>query len=50
MVILEVPTSGSVSELRKKGFVETMAEIAPDMRIEMYATQVYTGRWLEGFC
>ncbi|MBS4179570.1 ABC transporter substrate-binding protein [Lederbergia citrea] len=39
VVILEVPTSGSVSELRKKGFVETMAEIAPDMRIEMYATK-----------
>ena len=39
VVMLEVPTSGSVSELRKAGFVDTMAEIAPDMVIESYATQ-----------
>ena len=39
VVMLEVPTSGSVSELRKKGFVDTMAEIAPDMKIETYATK-----------
>ena len=39
VVILEVPTSGSVSELRKAGFVDTMAEIAPDMNIISYATQ-----------
>lgn len=39
VVMLEVPTSGSVSELRKKGFVDTMAEIAPDMEILTYATK-----------
>lgn len=39
VVILEVPTSGSVSELRKKGFLDTVAEIAPDMEILTYATQ-----------
>lgn len=39
VVMLEVPTSGSVSELRKKGFVETMADIAPDVEIITYATK-----------
>jgi len=39
VVMLEVPTSGSVSELRKAGFVDTMAEIAPDMNIISYATK-----------
>lgn len=39
VVILEVPTSGSVSELRKKGFVETVAKIAPDLKLITYATQ-----------
>jgi ribose transport system substrate-binding protein len=39
VVMLEVPTSGSVSELRKKGFVDTMAEIAPNMNILTYATK-----------
>jgi len=39
VVMLEVPTSGSVSELRKKGFVDTMKEIAPDMKITTYATK-----------
>jgi ribose transport system substrate-binding protein len=39
VVVLEVPTSGSVSELRKKGFTDTMAEIAPDMNIITYATK-----------
>ena len=39
VVILEVPTSGSVSELRKKGFEEKMAEIAPNMNLITYATQ-----------
>lgn len=39
IVMLEVPTSGSVSELRKKGFVETMAEIAPNAEIITYATK-----------
>ncbi|MCJ7842421.1 ABC transporter substrate-binding protein [Lederbergia sp. NSJ-179] len=39
VVMLEVPSSGSVSELRKKGFVETMEEIAPNMNITTYATK-----------
>ncbi|MBU9711983.1 ABC transporter substrate-binding protein [Evansella tamaricis] len=39
VVILEVPSSGSVSELRNKGFVETVAEIAPDLNLLTYATQ-----------
>lgn len=39
VVILEVPSSGSVSELRKKGFVETMEELAPNINLLTYATQ-----------
>lgn len=39
VVMLEVPTSGSVSELRKKGFVDTIAKIAPSLKIVTYATQ-----------
>ena len=39
VVILEVPTSGSVSALRKKGFLDTVKEIAPDLNILTYATQ-----------
>ncbi|MEH7384332.1 ABC transporter substrate-binding protein [Bacillus sp. JJ1521] len=39
VVILEVPTSGSVSELRKKGFVETIEGLAPDIELKTYATQ-----------
>jgi ribose transport system substrate-binding protein len=39
VVMLEVPTSGSVSELRKKGFMDTIAEIAPDLEIITYATK-----------
>lgn len=39
VVMLEVPTSGSVSALRKKGFLDTVAEIAPDLNILTYATQ-----------
>jgi ribose transport system substrate-binding protein len=39
VVVLEVPTAGSVSELRKKGFVDTMKKIAPDVKISTYATQ-----------
>ena len=38
VVALPVPTSGSVSELRMKGFTETMAEIAPNVKIIEYAT------------
>ncbi|MDR2780463.1 MAG: ABC transporter substrate-binding protein, partial [Synergistaceae bacterium] len=39
VVMLEVPTSGSVSELRKKGFVETAAKIAPNLKVLTYATK-----------
>ena len=39
VVMLEVPTSGSVSALRKKGFLDTVKEIAPDLNILTYATQ-----------
>ena len=38
VVALPVPTSGSVSELRMKGFTETMAQIAPNVQIIEYAT------------
>ncbi len=38
VVALPVPSSGSVSELRMKGFTETMAEIAPNVKIIEYAT------------
>ncbi|MGB4636650.1 MAG: ABC transporter substrate-binding protein [Limnochordia bacterium] len=40
VVMLEVPTSGSVSELRKAGFLDTIKEIAPNMTIYTYATKV----------
>ena len=39
VVILEVPTSGSVSELRKKGFLDTVKNIAPNLKISTYATK-----------
>ena len=39
VVILDVPTSGSVAELRKQGFTEHMAELAPNMQMITYATQ-----------
>ncbi|WP_042146704.1 ABC transporter substrate-binding protein [Paucisalibacillus sp. EB02] len=39
VVLLEVPSAGSVSELRKGGFLDTIEEIAPDMNIHTYATQ-----------
>ncbi|GIN56413.1 ABC transporter substrate-binding protein [Lederbergia ruris] len=39
VVVLEVPSSGSVSKLRKQGFMDTMEEMAPDMEISTYATQ-----------
>ncbi|QIK68987.1 sugar ABC transporter substrate-binding protein [Erysipelothrix sp. HDW6C] len=39
VVILDVPTSGSVAQLRKKGFEETIAKIAPELNLVTYATQ-----------
>lgn len=38
VVVLENPASGSVSELRTGGFLDTIAEIAPDLNIHTYAT------------
>ena len=38
VVALPVPTSGSVSELRMKGFTDTIKEIAPEMNVIEYAT------------
>ncbi|HIV99515.1 MAG TPA: ABC transporter substrate-binding protein [Candidatus Ornithospirochaeta avicola] len=39
VVILDVPTSGSVAELRKAGYLDTVAEIAPNIENITYATQ-----------
>lgn len=39
VVILDVPTSGSVAQLRKKGFTENMTKLAPDIKMITYATQ-----------
>lgn len=38
VAVLEVPSSGSVSALRKQGFEEKMKEIAPDMELLYYET------------
>ena len=38
VVALPVPTSGRVSELRMKGFTDTIKEIAPEMNVIEYAT------------
>lgn len=39
VVILDVPTSGSVARLRKKGFEETIEKLAPNIELVTYATQ-----------
>jgi len=39
VVVLDVPSSGSVAQLRKKGFEDQMKEIAPDVKIVTYATE-----------
>jgi ribose transport system substrate-binding protein len=39
VVMLEVPASGSVSELRRKGFLDTAAAVAPKLNILTYATK-----------
>lgn len=38
VIMLNNPSSGSVSELRQKGFEEKMAQIAPNMDVTTYAT------------
>lgn len=39
VIMLNVPSSGSVSELRQKGFEEKIAEIAPNLEVKTYATK-----------
>lgn len=39
VVMLEVPSAGSVSELRAGGFFDTIEEIAPGLNVHTYATQ-----------
>ena len=39
VVILDVPTSGSVAELRKAVFLDGLSEIAPNMKTVKYATK-----------
>ncbi len=38
VVVLNVPTAGSVSDLRESGFIDTLSEIAPNMEVITYAT------------
>lgn len=49
VIELENPSAGSVSELRIKGFEETMAQIAPDMNLETYATEFTREAGLKDF-
>jgi ribose transport system substrate-binding protein len=49
VVILEVPSAGSVSELRKKGFVETIEKSAPNMKLLTYATNFTREAGLKDF-
>ena len=39
IVILEVPTAGSVNELRLKGFMDVITQLAPDAKLLKYATK-----------
>lgn len=39
VAMLEVPTSGSVSELRKGGFMDTIQKIAPKLQVLTYSTK-----------
>lgn len=49
VVVLDVPSSGSVAELRKKGFLDTIAEIAPEMNLMTYATEFTREAGLKDF-
>ncbi|MGN0478528.1 MAG: substrate-binding domain-containing protein [Hominenteromicrobium sp.] len=40
VVVLNVPASGSAAQLRRKGFTETMREIAPEIELVEYATKL----------
>ncbi len=39
VVMLEVPTAGSVNDLRKAGFEDTIKEIAPELNVLSFATK-----------
>ncbi|MDR1732435.1 MAG: substrate-binding domain-containing protein [Synergistaceae bacterium] len=49
VVMLEVPSSGIISELRKKGFVETVAQLAPNLKIITFQTEFTRGDGLKDF-
>ena len=49
IVVLEVPTSGSVSELRVKGFMDTVKQIAPNLKLLKYATKFTSEDGLKDF-
>ena len=42
IVTMPVPTSGSVSELRMKGYMDTIKEIAPNIEIKDYANAAFS--------
>lgn len=49
VVVLNVPSAGSVSELREKGFMDKIKEIAPDMDIQTFPTQFNREAGLKDF-
>ena len=42
VVVMSVPSAGSVNELRIKGFMDTMKEIAPNVEIKEYANEAFS--------
>ena len=46
VIALPVPSSGSVSELRMKGFYDTIAQIAPELTVKEYATEFNAAKTL----
>lgn len=42
VVTMPVPTAGSVNELRMKGFMDTIKEIAPNLKIKDYANAAFS--------
>ena len=49
VAVLTVPTSGSVSELRLKGFMDTVKEIAPNLKLVERATKFTRDAGLKDF-
>ena len=49
IAIMEVPTSGSVSDLRVKGFMDTYPTLAPNWKLLRYATQFTREAGLKDF-